>query len=135
MPISMMQMVALIALATVAQAALYVAPNGDDTTGTGTLDRPYRTVRFAHDKSSTGGIIYLQPGAYTGSENLFQIQKNIVISRAPGADPSTIWFDGLNVNNGPIFTFASTAKGVSRTRSEFHDGFLCRFFFSHHSLF
>ena len=107
-----MKIVALIgALAVVAHASVYVSPTGDDTTGTGTKDRPYRTVRYAHDKIDTTGVIYLMPGAYTGSENMFELQKSLTISGAPGEDPATIWFDGLNVNNGPIFTF-SIVKGV-----------------------
>jgi hypothetical protein len=108
----MMKIVALIgALAVVAHASVYVSPTGDDTTGTGTKDRPYRTVRYAHDKIDTTGVIYLMPGAYTGSENMFELQKSLTISGAPGEDPATIWFDGLNVNNGPIFTF-SIVKGA-----------------------
>lgn len=44
---------------------IYVAKNGNDTTGSGTLAEPYLTLRQACSVATTGTTIYLMSGDYT----------------------------------------------------------------------
>ncbi len=44
---------------------LYVAKNGNDTTGTGAAEKPFFTVQHAIDSASTGTTVFIFPGTYT----------------------------------------------------------------------
>jgi peptidyl-prolyl cis-trans isomerase A (cyclophilin A)/peptidyl-prolyl cis-trans isomerase B (cyclophilin B) len=52
-----------------ANTCMYVAANGDDTTGIGTPDEPFRTIQKAVDTISPHGQVILKPGTYTGLGN------------------------------------------------------------------
>lgn len=44
---------------------LYVAKNGNDTSGTGAAEKPYLTVQYAIDSASSGTTVFIFPGTYT----------------------------------------------------------------------
>lgn len=48
------------------QNVLYVAKNGNDTTGTGSLPKPYLTISKAVAEASSDSLIIIFPGDYTG---------------------------------------------------------------------
>ena len=48
----------------------YVATDGDDDTGNGSLDRPWATIGQASDEVPDGSLILVQPGTYIGYVNL-----------------------------------------------------------------
>lgn len=45
--------------------SIFVSANGDDTTGTGTLENPYKTIKKALDTVVAGQTIYVRAGTYT----------------------------------------------------------------------
>lgn len=47
---------------------IFVATNGNNSTGTGTLSSPFKTIQHAINQSLPGGKIYVLPGTY--SENI-----------------------------------------------------------------
>ncbi len=60
----------LVAAAPICQAPAgarcwYIAPNGSDTTGTGSFTNPYASSQYAIKNISPGDIIYLRGGTYT----------------------------------------------------------------------
>jgi len=52
-----------------AEHITFVAPDGNDPNGTGTLGNPFETIQTAVDNTSTGGTVVLEPGTYTGAGN------------------------------------------------------------------
>ena len=46
-------------------ANLYIAPDGSDLTGSGTIDNPYETIIKAQEMASSGDTVYLRGGTYT----------------------------------------------------------------------
>jgi hypothetical protein len=48
---------------------VYVAPDGNDTTNTGTIDSPYWSVQKAQSAVSAGDTVYIRGGEYTITES------------------------------------------------------------------
>lgn len=60
----------LVVLSVSAQAANYfVAPAGNDTTGTGTIEKPYRTIMKAQNFVVAGDTVFLRGGTYKMQES------------------------------------------------------------------
>jgi hypothetical protein len=53
---------------------LFVSPEGDDKTGTGSADRPLATIGRAASMAAPGTRINIRPGVYGGSEDLRHLQ-------------------------------------------------------------
>lgn len=86
------------------QQVLYVAQNGQDAMGRGSLDRPFATVQAAHDAASTNTVIKIFPGTYV---------ENLTVSK------SEISFEGVAVTNVSLVEIQGKheiALGTSRTR-------------------
>ncbi len=56
----------LFILATTAHGAAtrYVSPTGNDSTGNGSINAPYKTLQKAHDMTGAGDTIYMRGGTY-----------------------------------------------------------------------
>ncbi|CAM2068640.1 DUF1565 domain-containing protein [Sulfidibacter corallicola] len=86
-------------------ATLYVATDGDDSSGDGSQQNPYATITRALDNSSDGGLILVEPGTYTGRIRLRGVfaQDVTVRSQVPYAAKlrhnSTVitCFDGIGI--------------------------------------
>ncbi|MEJ2617009.1 MAG: DUF1565 domain-containing protein, partial [Ignavibacteriaceae bacterium] len=52
---------------------IYVAPDGNDTTNTGTIDKPFESIQKAQDLASPGDTVYIRGGTYHVRED--QISK------------------------------------------------------------
>ncbi|MCP4688042.1 MAG: right-handed parallel beta-helix repeat-containing protein, partial [Desulfobacterales bacterium] len=64
-------------------AEYYVAPTGDDTTGAGSMDNPYRTIQHTLDNvAASGDAITLRAGTY--NENIRIRMANITIQSMAG---------------------------------------------------
>ena len=59
------------------QHSWYVATGGDDDTGMGTIESPFRTIQFAINWSSDGDSVIVAPGTYY--ENIVFGGKNILV--------------------------------------------------------
>jgi hypothetical protein len=55
---------------TVAQGTFYVATNGDDMSGDGSIGNPWATITNALDNVPDGSLILVRPGEYTGRVRL-----------------------------------------------------------------
>ena len=68
-------------------AQLYVATNGSDITGDGSLGNPWATITHAVDNAGDGDLILVRPGTYNGRQNLRRqfVQPVTVRSEVPYA--------------------------------------------------
>jgi hypothetical protein len=92
---------------------VYVAKNGDDISGNGSMGTPYATIGKAltlAGNTSVGTTIYVMTGAYT--ENLTLSQKNVSIV-ASGSFPSQQQNTTLIGNH--VYTCAGATNSVSFT--------------------
>ncbi|UTB33127.1 MAG: Ig-like domain-containing protein [Methanobacterium sp. ERen5] len=85
------------------QNVVYVSPNGDDTTGDGSKNKPYKTIKTAITAVSPGGVIHLDIGTY--NEHDLIIDKNLSIL---GDDAIATIIDAQQL--GRIFTVNSGAN-------------------------
>lgn len=84
--------------------AIYVATSGNDTTGTGAIGTPFRTLARALSAAVAGKTIVLRSGVYhEGGSNhasatgVSVYKNNITIQNYPG---EPVWFDGSSVQTG-----------------------------------
>ena len=75
-----------------AEHATIVAPDGNDTTATGTSIAPFRTIQAAINNTSTGETVLLEPGIYTGAGNRDIVfgSKTIIIKSKESFDVDPI---------------------------------------------
>lgn len=79
---------------------VYVSPDGNDNTGTGTVDNPFQTVGKGID-SSVGGTVYLAAGTYdqdnggVHTDYGINIEKDVTIQGA-GKDKTFIDANGMD---------------------------------------
>ena len=52
---------------------IYVAPDGNDTTNTGTIDQPLESIQKAQELASPGDTVFIRGGTYQIRED--QISK------------------------------------------------------------
>ncbi|QTA85552.1 LamG-like jellyroll fold domain-containing protein [Desulfonema magnum] len=67
---------------------LQVAKNGSDTSGDGSLIRPFASIRAGIDACKEGGIVLVHPGTY--SESIDFKGKNITVQSVEGAEKTII---------------------------------------------
>lgn len=70
--------VVMFSVSLLAQTTLYVAMDGDDTTGNGSETMPYRTISNAVAKAEAGDTVLINPGVYTQTTYL-EITKDITV--------------------------------------------------------
>ena len=63
---------------------IYVSPNGDDATATGSVDSPYKSINAALEAASSGGTIILRGGTYYEGINVRIRKPNITIKSKKG---------------------------------------------------
>ncbi len=85
---------------TPAQAAIWVAPGGDDN-APGTLEEPLRTPQVAVDRlDAGGGTVVLGGGTYPGERIVINNRSNVTIRAAEGEEP-ILDHAGAAVPEGP----------------------------------
>ena len=88
-----------------ANICMYVATNGDDSTGIGTPDEPFRTIQKAVDTVSPQGHVILKPGTYTGLGN-----RDIDLKGKPVSVTSINPYLALNIETTIIDCQASQSQ-------------------------
>jgi len=97
--------------------ALWVATTGNDTTGNGTISKPYATITKAHTVANKGDLIKVLPGNYTES---LVIEKAVEISSTAGpaqtiirsaSKASAVFCRGEGVKGGSLVGFTLTGGG------------------------
>lgn len=97
-------------------AAIYVAPNGNDTTGNGTSAAPFRTLTKAIDAAECGATICLAEGTYAPSAGeslpIDLLNKECLTIQGAGAGKTV--FDGEQDERGGdavrLFTISETPQ-------------------------
>lgn len=92
-------------------ATFYCSPNGNDNTGSGALNSPFRNVARAIDEASAGDVIELRGGSYPSNE--IRINKSNLTIRSYNGEwarieaptnvediASCIWYNEPDVNGG-----------------------------------
>jgi len=99
------------------KTGLWVATTGNDTTGDGSLTKPFATINKAHAVALKGDIIKVLPGNYTES---VVIEKAVQILSAEGPEKtiirsaskaSAVFAKGEGVNGGKLIGFTLTGGG------------------------
>jgi len=83
-------------------AAIYLAPNGDDTSGNGSLARPYATLSKAVSVAKPGQTVYARGGTYRPT------QPVDITTHGTAAQPITLTNYG---NEHPVFDAALAPAG------------------------
>jgi hypothetical protein len=84
---------------------LHVALSGNDSTGTGAPDRPFRTVRRAAQAATPGTAVRIGPGTYT---------EGTFIDGLRGTAERPIWIGGVPGQPRPVITGVGEALHLSR---------------------
>ena len=67
-------------VATATATDSYTTPLGNDSTGNGTVDKPYATISKAYSAVTTGGTIYLLSDVDVSSQIIFNSKKTVTIT-------------------------------------------------------
>ena len=102
-------------IVSLAPTTIYVATNGNDVTGDGSTENPFRTIQKGIDTAADGCTVIVQPGLY--EENINFLGKNITLTSTNPMDEgivdSTI-IDGNDVNSVVIFSGTESSDCVLR---------------------
>lgn len=86
---------------------LHVATNGNNTTGTGSLSAPFRTIARAAQSAAPGTEIRLHPGTHAGDTFLDLLR---------GTTNQPIWIRGADPANRPLISGGTEGLHLSRAR-------------------
>lgn len=121
----------------------WVAPNGNDETGTGAQGKPYRTIARAAERiqqavgAADGATIYLKPGDYEYTQTNFALipttsQRWLTIAGSPNANPANVRIVSasgnglrtklLRLTNLTIYDCTLPAGGVASRNAIWLDG-------------
>ncbi|HEY9174759.1 MAG TPA: hypothetical protein VI136_20925 [Verrucomicrobiae bacterium] len=86
---------------------IFVSPTGNNSTGDGSLTKPYQTISRAAQGLQPGDAIRLLPGTHAAGTFL---------SNLTGTSNAPIWLGGLPGQPRPVISSGSTALQLSRIR-------------------
>lgn len=98
---------------------IYVATNGNDTTGDGTVETPYKTITKAYSVSSNGGVIQLADGTYQTSDEangyvLFNTTNRGILLRGNTSNRSAVV-----INQSGVASFMLRCRDCGEMRFEY----------------
>jgi hypothetical protein len=97
-------------------ATIYVATDGDDVTGDGSEQNPFRTIQKGIDTAADGGTVIVQPGTYTGAGNrdIDFLGKAITVRSQNGPQSCVIDCDATYEDNhrGVYFVSSEDANSI-----------------------
>ena len=82
-------------------STFYVATNGSDSAGNGSLSSPWATITFALQKVPDGSLILVRPGTYTGQVKLKGSFSNVTIRSEVPYRAVLRFNDQVLVTSGP----------------------------------
>ena len=96
----------LLVVMSIQSATIYMATNGNDSTGDGSIKKPYKTLMKCQEKASSGDTVYIRGGTYTG----FSITStDTYYNYIHKFSKSGITYQGYN-NEKVIFDFEFNSK-------------------------
>lgn len=115
---------------------LYVATDGNDTSGDGTIQRPYQTIAKVITEASSGDLILIFPGTYDQAATMLTVNKAVYIlglgsreavkiTGAPAEGHPVIWVSAAaKIEN---LTIEATGSGNTRIGLEIRSpNIICR---------
>ena len=93
---------------------VYVATDGNDTTGDGTWEKPFATVAYAVAQAPSGGGVIMKQGTYRSSGQIV-IDKALTIRGVPGDRTAVVFSgdsDGDGVADKPGFRVSANVRVV-----------------------
>jgi len=102
---------------------IYVATNGNDQSGTGSINQPFRTINRALQVANPGDKIILRGGIY--NERIRIQEPNIIIASKSG-ERAVISSPINDENIGECIRFDPEASGCKLVRLEIRGGVLLR---------
>ncbi|MEM6820639.1 MAG: right-handed parallel beta-helix repeat-containing protein [Verrucomicrobiota bacterium] len=84
---------------------IYVATNGNDSTGNGSSSKPYKTVWFAMKKVNAGDTMRIKPGTYNET-------KSTGINKTGTSSSKKIIIRADNPSNRPTIDFNNTTSSI-----------------------
>jgi Right handed beta helix region len=104
--------------------AITAAPNGIDSSGIGTTDRPYRSLSKALSTAASGDLVNIKNGTYnTSSGEIWSTTPNVPMGvNLQGESPKGVILEGLATAN--CLNFSGDASVSSLTCKGFANGFL-----------
>ncbi|WP_082615459.1 fibronectin type III domain-containing protein [Acidovorax sp. Root267] len=97
----------------------FVSPTGNDSTGTGTLASPWKTISHALTKGATGDTLYVRGGSYTGGFD-FVAGKITRIVGYPGDAMPAIDLNFTNINPRSSRTWVEGLEIFNFSHHGFH---------------
>jgi len=100
-------------LVSLVPTTLYVSTDGNDFTGDGSENNPFRTIQKGINTAANGCTVIVQPGTYTENTNLRG--NNITLRSTDPADEDVVGntiIDGNDVNSVVTFSGAETSSCV-----------------------
>lgn len=97
----------------VAARAMYVADNGNDTTGNGSSSKPFATVQKAVDSLPVGGhaVVYIMPGNYAGKITITRTKTHLIGLGSTNANVNSVQI-------GPVeYNISGATAGVNNENS------------------
>ncbi len=82
-----------------AAKSYFVSPQGEDADGTGTHEKPWRTIQFAVDRALPGDHVVLMPGLYPGETKLTHGGLAGAPITLEAETPGTVILDGRHEAN------------------------------------
>ena len=96
----------LLVVISIQSSTIYMATNGNDSTGDGSITKPYKTLMKCQEKASSGDTVYIRGGTYTG----FSItSSDTYYNYIHKFSKSGITYQGYN-NEKVIFDFEFNSK-------------------------
>jgi len=86
----------LITTSTIGQTTYYIGVNGNDKTGKGTYDEPFKTVKKVNTLLESGDFVYFKAGIYKNAsydkKELFSKESTVAINKVKGEKGKYITF-------------------------------------------
>ena len=88
-------------------AEIHVATNGNNTSGDGSIDKPYATIQRATQDATPGSAVIVAPGTYAGGN---------YVSGLTGSADQPIWIRGSSPTNRPLISGGNDAIHLVKPR-------------------
>ena len=86
---------------------IHVAPGGSNSTGDGSIGKPYATIQRAVQDATAGSAVMVAPGTYSGGN---------YISGLTGTADAPIWIRGTSPTNRPLINGAGEGIHLTKIR-------------------
>ena len=91
----------------------YVAPNGSDSTGDGSVEKPWATIPQALRSVPDGSTILVRPGVYTGRLRLRSFRPDVIFTQGVTVRSETPYAAQLRASDSTVVTCYEACQGIT----------------------